>query len=188
MKSSTQRILSIFLSGALFIATLVVYANFIRPAVAEVSEKRSVLYSKVTTFEGQRDAVARVQELVTRLKGAAKLEQTVSLLLPNKPGVTEALSQIRAITDASGVGLQSFSITPKSFESSRTSLVRRLGILEIGLSVEGGYENVKRFVQALETNVRIFNVQDFRMGPTRGTKPGEGEFLAQVTVEVYYQE
>jgi len=188
MKSSTKRILSIFLSGALFIATLVVYSNLIRPVAQEVGEKRSVLYSKVTVFESQRDAVSRVQDLITRLKGAAKLEQTVSLLLPSKPGVTEALSQIRAITDASGVVLQSFSISPKAFESSRSPLVRRLGSFTLGLSVEGGYENIKRFLQALETNVRVFNVQGFQVGPTREARSGFGNFLSQITVEVYYQE
>ena len=183
MKSSTKRILSIFLSGILFIGTLIVYSNFIRPAAGEVGGKRSVLFSKVTTFESQKEAVGKVQELISRLQGAARLEETVSLLLPTHPGVTQVLAQLRAITESSGVGLQSFSISPLPLETSKSPLVRRLGSLELGLSVQGGYENVKRFVQALETNVRVFNVKSLQIAPTQ-----EGGFLAQISVEVYYQE
>ena len=183
MKASTKRILSIALSGFLFIGTLIVYSNFIRPAATEVGAKRSVLFSKSTTFNSQKEAVSRVQELIARLKGAARLEETVSLLIPTKPGVTEALAQLRAITESSGVRLQSFSIAPLPLEPSTSPLVRRLGVLELGLSVAGSYESVKQFLQAIETNVRIFNVKSLTIAPTR-----EGGFIGQFSVQVYYQE
>ena len=190
MKSSTKRILSIGISGVLFILTLVVYANLIRPAAKEVGLKRAVLYSKATALENQRAAVGKVQELISRMKGVSQLQRTVSLIVPQSPGVTEALGQLRAITESSQVELSSFSISALPFQSNDAPLVRRLGTLELGLSVQGSYENVKSFLQALETNVRVFNVQSVRIAPARADSSNAlgSRFAAQVTVLVYYQE
>ncbi|MDP2703674.1 MAG: hypothetical protein Q8P01_00345 [bacterium] len=190
MKSSTKRILSIGISGVLFILTLVVYANLIRPAVKEVGEKRSVLYSKATALQNQEAAVGKVQELVSQMKGVSRFERSVSLIMPQEPGVTEALGQLRAITESSQVALSSFSISASPFQSSDAPLVRRLGTLLLGLSVTGSYENIKGFLQALETNVRVFNVKSARIVPARADSPNapSSQFTAQMTVEVYYQE
>lgn len=190
MKSSTKRILSIGISGVLFILTLVVYANFIRPAAKEVSEKRAILYSKATALQNQEAAVGKVQELISRMKEVSQPQRAAALIVPEEPGVTEALGQLRAITERSQVELSSFSISALPFESSNAPLVRRLGTLGLELSVIGSYENLKAFLQALETNVRVFNVKSARIVPARADSPNapSSRFTAQLSVAVYYQE
>lgn len=191
MKGSSKRILSILLSGALFVATVVVYANFIKPAIEEVGDKRTLVFSKASAFENQTAAMTRAQSLIAKLRGAQKLQETVTLILPSKPNVTQVLNQLQAITKSSQAELRSFAISPLPFESSDRPLVKRLGILRLDASVEGSYEGVKSFLKALETNVRVFNVKDFKISSSRSASGGGSVadfFSGQVTADVYYQE
>ena len=189
MKTSTKRILSIGLAGLLFIGILVVYGNFIRPEMKKIGEKRALLISKETLFNNEQNAVSQVQDLIGQFQSIAKLQETVSLALPLEENVTQVLNQLQSIANLSNVEMKSFSIRPLAFEASRQPLVKRLGALELNISISGPYVNVKNFLRSLETNVRIVNVKDFHLTPIsgEGSLPGEG-FNMILTVEVFYQE
>jgi Tfp pilus assembly protein PilO len=185
MKTSTKRILSIGFAGLFFIGTLVVYASFLKPALDKVLEQRSVIVSKTMLFNNQRSAVSQVQKLVSQFQSIAKLQEAVSLAMPMSENTTDALNQIQAITRSAQVNLKSISIAAGSFEPSRQPLVKRLGSLSVNATVEGGYENIKKFLAALETNVRVANIRTFSLALV----PGPAELYSlNLTVDIYYQE
>ena len=192
MKPSTKRILSILFSGLLFIASLVVYANLIRPATAEISDKRSVVFFKNETFQNQQSAAVRVQDLITQSEGIPRLQGSISSMIPTDPNVTQILNQLDAIVRSSRVDLSSFSISLSPFLSSGQPLVRRLGVLNVNFSVFGPYEGIKSFLQNVETNIRLFNVDSIQITPVRSELGGRddfsGGFTAVISAEVYYQE
>src|SRR3989344_3211047 len=189
MRASTKRILSIGISGILFIAALVVYANLIRPATVLVGQKRSELYSKESAFENQKLAVQKVKELISKLQGVAELQRTVSLVMPSRPDITQVLNQLQAITNTYQTNLKSFTIRTLPFEGNSKALVKRIGTLELDVTVTGSYDSVKNFLRAMEANVRVFNVKRFRVSPAGGSQGGVQDFFtAQVTFQAYYQE
>jgi Tfp pilus assembly protein PilO len=189
MRASTKRALSILLAGVFFIATVVVYANLIQPEFAVVGEKRAEVFSKASSFDAQRAAVERVQELIAELQGARQLQDTVGLVLPVGPHVTEALHQIQTIARSSQVILTNFSVNQQAFEAPVQSLVRRLGVLQINLSAEGSYEGVRSFFKAVELNARVFTVQQLDITPASGSEGfGDNLFSGTATVEAYFQE
>ncbi len=186
MKTSTKRILSIGSAGLLFIGILVVYTALIRPELSEVAQKRALLVSKQTLFTNQKNAVSQVQALIGRFQSLAKLQETVSLALPQQENVTQVLNQIQSIANLSKVELGTFSIRPLAFEAAKQPLIRRLGSLEISLTLTGPYENLKQFLKSLETNVRVINVRELHLVPA--PTPQIENFSLTLTVETFYQE
>jgi len=53
------------------------------------------------------------------------------------------------------------------------------------MTIEGGYENVKSFIKAIETNVRVATIKNFSLTAV----PGANEIYSlNLMVEIYYQE
>mgnify|MGYP001615381125 CR=1 FL=1 len=186
MRTSTKRILSIGLAGFLFIGALVVYAGFIRPELEVISQKRAVSASKTNLFNNQKLAVGEVQKLIGEFQSIAQLQETVSLAVPLRENVTQALNQLEAIVRASRVNLRSFTVKPGVFEPGKMPLAKRLGSLDLSVVVDGNYEGIRNFIKSLETNVRVANIQSFSIGGVAGTS--QELYSMTITVEVYYQE
>lgn len=177
------------ISGALFIATLVVYSNLIKPEIEKVGKKRALVFSKSEAFQDQKNAVLKVQELVSKLKEAKQLGETIALIMPQKPDVTGLMGQLQTMAKTSQAELKSFTIKPLPFESDEKPLVRRLGIYGVDFVVEGSYESVKIFLKSLETNVRIMNIDSFTIGPLGGAEKVVQDFYsAKISFRVFYQE
>ncbi len=166
---------------------LVIYAGFIRPELADINEKRALVVSKENLFESESGAVGEVQNLISKFQSVAALQETVSLALPQEENVTGILNQIQSIANLSNAKLTSFSAKPFAFEATKQALVRRLGSLEIAVSVEGSYESLKQFLKSLETNVRISNVRSFQFLPVGGV-PTADSYKLNLSVETFYQE
>jgi Tfp pilus assembly protein PilO len=186
MKTSTKRILSIGLAALFFLGILVVYASFIKPELAKIEEKRAVVLSKENLFESESNAVGQVQDLIGRFQSIASLQETVSLALPTEENVTGILNQVQSIANLSDVALTSFSVRPLAYEATKQSLVKRLGSLEVVISVTGTYAELKQFLKSLETNVRVSNVVSFRFFPAGN--PINDSYNLNLTVETFYQE
>ncbi|MEK7086673.1 MAG: hypothetical protein AAB935_00245 [Patescibacteria group bacterium] len=186
MKPSTKRVLSIGLSGLFLIAVLIVYGNFIRPELVRIDKKRAAVLSKEALFNNQKTAVLGVQKLISQFQSVSRLQETVSLAMPLDENVTQALNQLQAIGKNSQASVVSFAINPLSFEPTREPLVKRLGVLETDLVLQGSYESLKSFLKYLETNVRVANVKNFRIGP--GSSQSQDFYSLVLKAEMYYQE
>ena len=165
MKASSKRIISIALSFLFFIGIFLVYGSLIKPTMDEVGKQRSLVASKETIFDNQRNAVSQVQDLVSQYQNAAKLQETVNLALPVGAGATEAMNQVYAIAKQAAVTLQSLSLHPLAFEATKQALVKRLGKLEAAFAVQGSYDSLKTFIRYLETNVRVANIKSLQFAP-----------------------
>lgn len=186
MKTSTKRILSIGLAGLLLVGTLVVYVSFIKPEMDTISQERSLAVSKANLFSDQKAAVQGVQKLIAQFQSITSIQQDVNLEMPIGPNTTQALNQIQSITRLNQVNLNSLSMKPESFMPSRQPLAKRLGTLTLNMGVTGSYENIKGFLRALETNVRVANVKTFVISPI--SSANQTNYSLTLTVEIYYQE
>ncbi len=187
MKASTKRILSIGLSGLFFLAIILVYINLIRPELSAIEKKRSLVVSKETLFNNQVKAVDEVQKLISEFQSTARLQETVSLAMPLHENVTEALNQLQAIARNSQTNITSFSLTPLALEPGRQPLAKRLGTLELAIAVQGSYEGLKNFVKSLETNVRVTNINNFRIAPINLVST-QDFYVLNLKAEMYHQE
>lgn len=188
MRLSTKRILSVLFAVLFIIGAVLVYSILIRSEGSTISEKRAEVASKTNLLANQQNAVSQVQSLIKQFKDIAAVQQTISLAIPTDAQTVDALHQIEAISQASNVTLTSikFALTPPPRSSAKTqTFVKRLGILSIDLSANGAYANLKKFLQLMETTVRVANVKTFDFQPGNGKDVPES---MAASVEMYYQE
>jgi len=188
MKSSTKRILSIAFAGVFFVVTLVVYGSFIRPEMTAIDGERSEVASKEQLFTTQKAAVGQVQSLISEFQNNAALQNTVSMVIPDNPDVTDALNQMNAIATNNQVQITSLSVKPNELAVSSQPLVKGLGVLSMDVKATGSYQGLKGFLQSLETNIRLANIDTIQFeSPANGPQSSLPVYQTEVTVDIYYQ-
>ncbi|MEX2436536.1 MAG: hypothetical protein WD471_00050 [Candidatus Paceibacterota bacterium] len=187
MRSSTKRILSILFSGIFLIATITVVVNYIFPALNEVTEKRSTLYSKEQFLNNQANAIEGVQGLINSFQEFSELQETVNQAIPTSENTTQILNQVDVISRASGVLLESIDVTSQTFLPSERPLHKRLGSMNVVVDAQGGYDNLKTFLEFLENNVRVFEINEFSIAPI-GDVGLSSNYKITLLVETFFQE
>jgi Tfp pilus assembly protein PilO len=187
MKASTKRAASLLLTAVLFVASLFVYATLIRPEYNTVTLLRGELTSKTDFLAKQQAAISDVQQLLAQYQGVARLSESLSMALPNKENVSSILSQITAIAQSSGIAVQSVGITylPLKPANASISLARGIGTLRLNIEMAGSYAALKKFMQSLETNIRVMDVQTLTIDPIG--RSDQDLFSYSLNVDTYYQ-
>ena len=128
---------------------------------------------------------------------------SVGLAMPSGEDVAGALAEIQGIAAntrhydreycrvAPTIQLQAGA---HASATSSSVLTKPLGSFTLKLTASGSYENFKNFLSEVETNIRIFDVNNVSLEPTAitvtaGTKPtaSRDAFNYTVTVTAYYQ-
>lgn len=184
MRVSTKRVLSIGFSLFFLIGAILVYSSFIRDAGTEVERLRALVASKTNLHSNQQQVVTQVKNLIAQFQNVAKLQETMSLAMPNGTQTVRALRQVEAIARTSGVQVTSVDFNIETLPKVKEgSFVARLGIIEVNVRAEGDYANLKQFVRLLETGVRVSNVREFDY-VSRGTRAADS---LTVTMDTFYQ-
>ncbi|MDP2695667.1 MAG: type 4a pilus biogenesis protein PilO [bacterium] len=171
MKPSSKRSLSLLASAVLLIGALVFYANFIKSEYDDVQRLRGNLEAKKELFEKQRDIIERVKMLLETYKGSTRLQETISLALPAYEDTASLFQQVFAITQSSGLRMQSFNLSKTPPRGDK------LGLIKLNLTFRGSYSALKSLTQSLETNIRVMDISSLDI---RGD-------LYNLSIDTYYQ-
>lgn len=187
MKASTKRALSLILSAGLLVAALVIYAVLIRPEYQSMLKLRGELVSKVNLFEKQQNVMTNMQNLIAQYRGAEKLSDSLSLALPEEENISSIMYQINALSQLSGLTAQSVGISYLSVKPSAGKSFSRqgLGALRLDFRLIGNYAGLKKFLPALETNIRVMDVKALKL--ESASKTDSDLFTYLLTVDTYYQ-
>jgi len=183
MRPSTKRILSIALAGFFLIASLFVYGRFIRGYVQEVNEKRAELFSKQDLFKNQNNAIRQVQDTVSSFQNFQDIQKKINLAIPSGINTISAIRQIEAVAARSSVNIISLNFKTIAQRPSREVFLKKIGVLQVEITVGGNYDGIKNFVKLFETNARIANVQEFDFKPKN-----DSPSALTLKVEMYYQD
>lgn len=191
MRISTKRILSISVSLLLFIGVIVVYFQLIVPKAQEFSKRRAENFSKQSVYNNQKEAVDQVQKLIAQVRDLKELQKSVGFAMPVGPDTIGVLRQIDAISKSTNATITSlsFRISPPfipSGKNKKITIVKPMGVVNVTVSVKGFYENLKKFLELLEKNIRVANVKTFRFTPGIGKDAGMNDSF-EVNVDVFYQ-
>lgn len=176
------------------IAAFVIFLEFVRPAYSDAQVIRGEVISRQNFLAQQEAAVAEVQQLIEKYKADAEVQQTVSKVIPSKPDVGDALYQINAIAQGYGINILSttaqtpqLSIAkPAASASSTVGAVRPLGVATFQIRFSARYEDLKTFIDKLETNVRLMDITALNVTqPAAGTK--SDALTVDLTIATYYQ-
>ncbi|MBM3281594.1 MAG: hypothetical protein FJY91_02520 [Candidatus Harrisonbacteria bacterium] len=187
MKPTVKRTLSLLVSGFFLILGFITYASFIRPKIDEILRYRGILESKASFYKSQRDAVKKVNDLVMKYRGAARLEETISLSLPQKEDLSSIFAQLKSIATLSSLVIELFSVKNlPSKELVKGDLVKNIGTIELSLRLSGRYENLEEFLRSVETNIRLMDVTNLSIGRLGSEKSDVLSY--NITIRTYYQE
>ncbi len=190
MKASSKRISSILASGVLFIMAVVVYALFVRPEYDNIQRLRSEVASRSQAVEQQKEIVKQIQRLLQEYQGVARLQETLSLALPQESGVAEALNQLNGAAQISGLTIQSAGVQSLAIRPSSAPIksAKGIGTLRFNTKISGDYDQIKRFLQMLETNIRLMDVKSLKIESSADPAQKLAQkYLYNITVDAYYQ-
>lgn len=186
MKQSTKRVLSLLGTASLFVMALMVYALLIVPAYNNLNKMRGELASREVVFKNQSEIIQKVKGLLTEYQGSTKIQDSISLSLPDNSSSAGVVSQIQSIASASGVLVQSINLQAQALKPSKINKdVKALGTVEINLRLIGPYEGLKRFLDGIATNVRVMDVIDSRTEVSN--KTNLNALTHNIIINAYYQ-
>ncbi len=184
MSQSTKRLISIFSAFTLLIGALIVVFQFIFPAYHRIQKLRGKLSAEVSLLKEQENAFSQVKRLSEEYKGMKNLENSLAIMLPLEPKLAEYLNQYYGLAEATGVTIQSLSQNELGIKPSKNKLAKGLGRIRFKIKVVGFYNNLKKFIEAIETNVYLSNIEDLRIEPV---KAGGKIYFVNLEIDNYYQ-
>lgn len=188
MKASSKRILSILTAVLMIIASLFVYSSLIRPVYSEIKNLRSEAASRLDLINKNKVSITQVQKLLNEYQNIAQVQEVISSILPLEQNVPQAINQIVGLAELNKLSIELVAVQKSAIKpSDQPNLVKGIGTLKLNIRLSGSYENFKKFLQNLETNVNLMDVVDLKIEPEIKIKFGVGTFLYTMTIDSYYQ-
>jgi len=185
MQESTKRLV-ISLGSLVFIAgSLYVFTTLINPTFAEIQELRGKRQATTTLLANYEAAVEAANSVLARYEGLTALQNTFSVVVPLEASIPSLLNQLYGLASLSEVAVDSITFQELPIQTAReNSLVRPYGTIEATIKCTSNYENMKKYLRALETNARLINITSLNIAEGFETNP---VLSYTVTIEAYYQ-
>lgn len=177
----------------LIVASFMLYLQFIRPAYFDSQDIKSQQLGKSLFLREEQDAISRVQNLISSYGVQNRVREAISMALPAEEDVGGAIAQLYGLSKNSGLSFHSASISVAGLkaatEDGQPTLQKPVGPINFVLRLSGTYDELKKFLEFLETNIRIFDVQNLSLGSLGTAAGGTGpqEFNYDLLLLTYYQ-
>ncbi len=160
MKGSSKRSLTLLLSVLLFIGAILVYSYLISPTYADIQQKQGSLEAKQKQFGEYQKIITQTQQLIAEYQNS---QGDISSILPSDPEIAPAYFQLTQLASNDGLSIQSVDAKEMAIMPTKSSLVNGVGDIRFNVQVVGSYENLRKFFGDLESNIRIFSVNDLKI-------------------------
>jgi len=185
MKPSSKRLIGVGLSLVFLIGTAFVLSVFILPTTETIQRLRGEEAALGELYDRELARVETVKQVFEQFGGISNLQDTLSLALPIEENVPSIINQVNGIAKISGIVINSIDLQLLPIRStSQESAIRPVGTVRIVLDVQGAYESIKLYLQAIETNVRIMDVQKLNV---EGGADESQVLNYKIVIHAYYQ-
>jgi len=185
MKPSLKRLIGVSLSLIFLMGALFVFSAFILPTTDTIQQLRGEKVALSELYDTELGRVETVRQVFEQFGGISNLQDTLSLALPVEEDIPSIINQVNGIARTSGIVIDSIDVQLLSVRSTdQESAIRPIGTVRIVLDVQGAYESIKLYLQSLETNVRIMDVQKLNV---QGGAEESQVLRYNIIVDAYYQ-
>ena len=171
-------------SFALIFGSFFVYFSLIVPTYQEIQQLRGELYARQSQYADQQRAEEAINKQVGVFRGLADIQEGISNSLPIEADIPSILNQIQGIARLSRISLQSLSFQYLSLPQPTDPLIQPVGVVRVDINIFGNYASLKSFISALETNVRIIDLNSLRVDGGAGSSQN---LTHNIVVDIYYQ-
>lgn len=183
----------------LILAILLLGYFVLLPKYREVKSNRAVLQQKQAEVQTKQSQLSSIQALVDELLAKRQELESIDEALPPAPYIPELLANFDHLAKQSGVLISNLSVSTPADSSSPTassaanrgkrwesilSSTEKLGAIDIDLSINGQYANLKTFLMNVEQNLRLLDIKALVLGSTSERSQNQ-EF--SVKLQTYYQ-
>lgn len=186
MKASGKRILSILTSILMLIAALFVYAYFVKPVYSQINKLRTDVASRLSFIDKHENYIQEVKRILNEYQDVTAVIETTSLILPMDRDIASGLNQIYGLALLNKLKIESLDVQDLAIKpSSKLNFVKGIGTLKFNFRLSGSYENFKAFLQAMETNITLMDLMDFRIDSVFDSS--SEDFYYTINLNTYYQ-
>ncbi|MDD5547550.1 MAG: type 4a pilus biogenesis protein PilO [Candidatus Pacebacteria bacterium] len=185
MKASSKRVLSLLASAVFILIAIVSFVNFVQPEYQAAQKLRGELAAKTNLYNSQKEAITQVQQLVAKSKASAV--ESLGWALPLKEDTASIVDQLQAISQASNVSIDGLSLDYLPIVQSKkevSSFIKGIGTLKLILKIGGDYNSIKKFVESIETNVRVMDLKVLKLIVS---EKNPSQISGDLSLETYYQ-
>lgn len=184
MNPALKRLIGVTLSLGFFLGAVGVFSGLIVPESVRIQELRGERDALATLLEEENARLEAVMRLFEQFGNLTNLGGTLSMALPAKEEVPSVVNQLQGAAKASGVTISSLDISlPPVKPTNSKNFVRPLGEVQITFTLTGDYESIKKYLDAIETNIRIMDLES--LGLQGGTETDTMSY--NIVVKAYYQ-
>ena len=183
MKASTKRMLSILLAILFLIGAVFIYSYLIKPAYGEVLNLRTKKLTLSQTFNNYDSLNKKFKDLFAGYQNLGDLNKQLSMILPSKFDAAYVSGQISGLAEQNGLILQALNIKQLAIKPAKMKFAKGLGILKVDAKLSGSYENFKTFLNGIETNIMISDINNFKIENQAGAQ----NLIFTVSINAYYQ-
>lgn len=159
MKSSTKRFYSLLAGVGLLFGALFVFSSLIQPQYNEIQRIRGEREAKAKLLGGYKATADALNQLLQKYQNVSELQATLSLSLPIGEKIPDIFNQVQGIAGLSDMKIDSISFQYLTVDyGDKSTILRPLGSLRVGMKLSGPYDSLKKFLGAVETNIRILDV------------------------------
>jgi len=192
MKYLSKRFASILLSFTFFAFALVLYANFIGPAYDTIKVEQGKLIAARQKNAEYTSIFTRLKQASSEFQQSSEVQNRVSMALPLAANVPDSMNQLSVIAAANGLTITSIDIVNAPVvpsiagKAGESSLIKGVGVLKNSIRLTGTYDQLKSFLQGVETGVRIASISSVKIDKIANPIT-PGTLGITVEVETYYQ-
>jgi len=161
------------------------------PLFKQTSSLRDEIKSYNKLIEERKELIAKVEQLKDIYEDRQTDINKVYYALPQRQEIPELIVQLEALASENGLILESLDIKEKKrateTNEKKAAVSSQINILEISLALSGSYPAFKGFLEALEYNVRIMDVQKIEFSFKKGQEEGAAFLGFNLDLLVYYQ-
>lgn len=184
MTGAQTRMASVAAGLLLIIGAGFVLFSLIIPKAQGIQRLRGERAALSAAVAEEQAMLQAATELLNEYQSIQNLQSNLALALPPEEEMTGIVHQLNGMAKASGVLIESLDLQVLPVRSkSQQAVIEPIGTVQATLVLRGTYESVKAFLDSVETNMRVMDVDSLRVeGGTLGNV-----LTYNVVIKSYYQ-
>ena len=168
------------------------------PIIQNVLSSQKEIENKEQTLIEKEAFIKTIEGLIEKYENSKEVFKNLDIILPGDSDVPNLIVQIEAMVNQSGMKMSDIDIaTADQKELSKASAARNKGdtsqekvvsdykIIAVDLMVNGDYIAFKKFLQTIEENMRLMNIESITFSQESQQSSGS-TFEFNVILNTYY--
>jgi Tfp pilus assembly protein PilO len=184
MNTSTKKLI-VSLGGLLLVVgSLGIFIGSIMPQISTIKELQGKRQATADLLENYGEAIQETNRIISKYQSVDNLDTVFSEVIPEKPDVPSFLNQVYGLAKLNDVFIDLIDFQEMPLQvAEEGSLIQPYGSVRASIRCVSDYEEMKSYLNAIETNTRLMNVKLINID---GGFTSEPKLSYTITVEAYY--